>query len=204
MLYQLLGTFKRFAKAAPAGPNTAENYRDFSTEYIELLNEWSKHWHSWITCIRESSKWIITNTGSWSNSQRKPTYNPWITSRTGHSFSKKLLREEVWFPGIHEMVKEVKQCLLCQSVQQPTKPAPLKIMRKNPKSAWDTVYVDFLARWWSMAALVFQRLKWFKPLTVSQLFNVLNVFLLRMACQEQSFQMTVHPFRAMNILSTCW
>ena len=58
--------------------------------------------------------------------------------------TKKLLREKVWFPGIDAMVEQaVKQCLPCQSVGQPTKPAPLKIMQ-IPKSAWDTVYVDFL------------------------------------------------------------
>ena len=58
--------------------------------------------------------------------------------------TKKLLREKVWFPGMDAMVERaVKQCLACQSVGQPTKPAPLKIM-SIPTSAWDTVYVDFL------------------------------------------------------------
>ena len=55
--------------------------------------------------------------------------------------TKKLLREKVWFPGIDAMVEQaVKQCLPCQSVGQPTKPAPLKIMQ-IPKSAWDTACV---------------------------------------------------------------
>ena len=58
--------------------------------------------------------------------------------------TKKLLREKVWFPGIDNLAaKMIKDCLACQSVGQPAKPAPLNPL-PIPLQAWDTVYVDFL------------------------------------------------------------
>lgn len=57
--------------------------------------------------------------------------------------TKKLLREKVWFPDIDALVaKTVKECLACQAVGQPAKPAPLNPM-PIPLQAWDTVYADF-------------------------------------------------------------
>ena len=59
--------------------------------------------------------------------------------------TKKLIREKVWFPGIDALAaKAVKDCLACQSVGQPAKPAPLNLL-PIPLQAWDTIYVDFLA-----------------------------------------------------------
>jgi hypothetical protein len=58
--------------------------------------------------------------------------------------TKKLIREKVWFPGIDALAaKAVKDCLACQSVGQPAKPAPLNLL-PIPLQAWDTIYVDFL------------------------------------------------------------
>ena len=58
--------------------------------------------------------------------------------------TKKLLREKVWFPKIDPLTeKAVKECLACQSVGQPIKPAPIQPM-SIPQHAWDVVYVDFL------------------------------------------------------------
>ena len=58
--------------------------------------------------------------------------------------TKTLLREKVWFPGIDTLAaKTVTDCLACQSVGQPPKPAPLNPL-PIPLRAWDTVYVDFL------------------------------------------------------------
>ena len=58
--------------------------------------------------------------------------------------TKKLLREKVWFPKIDTLTeKAVKECLACQSVGQPSKPAPIQPM-PIPQQAWDVVYVDFL------------------------------------------------------------
>ena len=58
--------------------------------------------------------------------------------------TKKLLREKVWFPKINTLTeKAVKECLACQSVGQPSKPAPIQPM-PFPQQAWDVIYVDFL------------------------------------------------------------
>ena len=58
--------------------------------------------------------------------------------------TKKLLREKVWFPKTDNSTeKAVKECLACQSVGQPSKPAPIQPM-PIPQQASDVVYVDFL------------------------------------------------------------
>ena len=58
--------------------------------------------------------------------------------------TKKLLREKVWSPKIDPLTeKAMKECLACQSVGQPIKPAPIQPM-SIPQHAWDVVYVDFL------------------------------------------------------------
>ena len=58
--------------------------------------------------------------------------------------TKKLLCEKVWFPKIDTLTeKAVKECLACQSVGQPSKPAPIQPM-PIPQQAWDVIYVDFL------------------------------------------------------------
>eukprot|EP00112_Aurelia_sp_Birch-Aquarium-sp1_P003296 Seg1367.3 transcript_id=Seg1367.3/GoldUCD/mRNA.D3Y31 product="putative protein K02A2.6" protein_id=Seg1367.3/GoldUCD/D3Y31 len=58
--------------------------------------------------------------------------------------TKKLIREKVWFPQIHSLVEScIKECLACQSVGQPNKPAPFETV-EIPQHAWDTVYMDFL------------------------------------------------------------
>ena len=58
--------------------------------------------------------------------------------------SKKLLREKVWFPKIDTLIeKAVKECFACQSVGQPSTPAPIQPM-PIPQQAWDVIYVDFL------------------------------------------------------------
>ena len=50
----------------------------------------------------------------------------------------------MWFHGVHILGgKAVKECLACQSVGQPAKPAPLVTM-PIPTHACDTVYADFL------------------------------------------------------------
>ena len=58
--------------------------------------------------------------------------------------TKTLLREKVWFPKIDTLTeKTVKECLACQSVGKPVKPAPIQPM-PIPQHAWDVAYVDFL------------------------------------------------------------
>ena len=74
---------------------------------------------------------------------RQQVINPAHEGHQGLIKTNKLSREKVWFPKIDTLTeKAVKECLACQSVGQPSKPAPIQ-PTLIPQQAWDVIYVDF-------------------------------------------------------------
>ena len=131
--------------------------------------------------------------------------------------TKKLLREKVWFPKIDTLTeKAVKECLACQSVGQPSKPAPIQPM-PIPQQAWDVVYVDFLGPLPTKDLLLviiddrtrypeveiyssqYERHSMFR----SQPFNVSKVFFPAMAYRERLYQTMVHRSKETKFANIC-
>ena len=125
--------------------------------------------------------------------------------------TKKLLREKVWFPKIDTLTeKAVKECLACQSVGQPSKPAPIQPM-PIPQQAWDVIYVDFLGPLPTKDLLLviidgrtgYPEVKIVRNTSANQPFNVLKVFFPAMAYHERLYQTMVHRSRETKFANIC-
>ena len=199
---------------------------------IDILQ--NNTWHSLVTKYRDNSDIDLAELHAFAKIQQELSLTPEVDlvlrwkrlvvpgslrkrvvqlGHEGHQGlvkTKTLLHEKVWFPGIDTLAaKTVTDCLACQSVGQPSKPAPL-IPLPIPLQAWDTVYVDFLGPLPSKDLLVvvidgrtrFPELEVVRSTNAKSTINCLTRILRHTGCPEHLSRTMGHHFTARNFVNT--